>query len=147
MVYHAKIEGVSLTKLKVISTEGGSVMHGLKSTEDSFSGFGEAYFSTVAAGTIRGWKRHRHMTLNLIVIVGEIRFVLIDDRGSLKELKMDEITLSREHSYGRLTVPPGIWMAFQGIESPTNVLANIANIEHDPLEADQVPLDDFDFVW
>ena len=41
------IKGVSLTPIKIITNPKGDVMHALKRTDDSFSEFGEAYFSTI----------------------------------------------------------------------------------------------------
>ena len=78
------IDGVILTDLKIILGENGGVMHALKATESSYSGFGEAYFSSVVTGKIKGWKQHLKMTLNLVVPVGAIRFVIYDDRDASK---------------------------------------------------------------
>jgi len=75
-----EIKGVVLTPLKVITGENGGVLHALKNNEDSFAGFGEAYFSTVQHRAVKGWKRHREMILNIVVPSGSIRFVLFDDR-------------------------------------------------------------------
>src|SRR4051812_20165971 len=134
------IDGVVLTPLRIISGDAGEVMHALKQTEDSFEGFGEAYFSTINNGAVKGWKRHRRMILNLVVPLGTIRFVLYDGREDSKSFKsVHELTLSREN-YQRLTVPPGIWMAFHGIGEGENMLLNIASIPHDPAEADNLPI-------
>ena len=76
------IDGVVITPLKDIATNNGSVLHAMRKSDDGFHGFGEAYFSIVNYRAIRGWKRHQNMTLNLIVPVGEIKFVLIDDGES-----------------------------------------------------------------
>jgi dTDP-4-dehydrorhamnose 3,5-epimerase len=54
--------------------------------------------------------------------------------------------LSKEY-YNRLTVPPRVWVGFQGIGKDTNLLLNIANIPHDDNEVDQVPLKSFDYSW
>ena len=51
------LEDVLLTPLRVIKGESGNVMHALKQQEESFSGFGEAYFSTVYSGAVKGWKK------------------------------------------------------------------------------------------
>jgi dTDP-4-dehydrorhamnose 3,5-epimerase len=134
------IEGVLLTPLREIKGESGNVMHALKAHEESFHGFGEAYFSSVYPRAVKGWKKHRKMILNLIVPVGAIKFVLFDDRpDSISFQLIQEIILSTEN-YQRLTVPPGIWMAFQGLGETTNMLLNIASIPHDPLEAENLPV-------
>ena len=147
MDHRLKIKGVEVTKLELIPTAGGCVMHGLNREEHSFSGFGEVYFSCIEGGKIRGWKKHREMTLNLVVVLGNIRFVLIEGRERVDPLIIDEIILSPKNNYSRLTIPPGIWVAFQGLDNKKNILANIANIRHDPTEADQMALDGFDFNW
>jgi dTDP-4-dehydrorhamnose 3,5-epimerase len=134
------INDVLLTPLRIIHGESGDVMHALKEQEQSFSGFGEAYFSTVKKGAVKGWKKHRRMILNLIVPAGAIRFVLYDARQDSQSFEsIQELMLSREN-YQRLTVPAGIWMAFQGIGEGENILLNIASISHDPAEADNLPV-------
>ena len=147
MANDLNIAGAKVTKLERIPTDGGYVMHGLSREESTFCGFGEVYFSCIEAGKVRGWKKHRNMTLNLVVLIGKIRFVLIDGRGKYDPSNTDEVVLSPEENYARLTVPPGVWVAFQGIDCQKNMLVNVANIKHHPAEADQVPLNNFDFVW
>ena len=41
------MDGVTLTPLRRIPLEKGDVMHALKATDDSFTGFGEAYFTQI----------------------------------------------------------------------------------------------------
>lgn len=136
-----------LTPLARIPTPKGDVLHALKAGETSFAGFGEAYFSTVNPGAIKGWKRHARMTLNLVVPVGRIAFVIHDDRpGSPVQGQFQRIEIG-EHNYQRLTVPPGVWMAFQGLGQELNLLLNVASIPHDPNEADSIPLEQLGYDW
>ncbi len=139
------IKDVLITKLDVIDTPGGNVMHGMKETSIGYSGFGEAYFSQVNESAIKAWKRHKNMTLNLIVPVGKIKFVLFDDRDE-SNIRFQEIIISRDN-YCRLTVPPMVWMGFQGLSSEESMLLNIANIEHDPGEVDRLEIDKINYDW
>lgn len=135
-----EIEGVLLTPLKIIEGTDGNVLHALKKQENAFSNFGEAYFSTVRFLAVKGWKRHREMTLNVVVPVGAIKFVLYDgrkDSSTYKEIQEVELSIK---NYQRLTVPPGIWMAFTGRSEGLNMLLNIASIPHEPLEAENLPI-------
>jgi dTDP-4-dehydrorhamnose 3,5-epimerase len=144
----SNIDGVILTPLRVIPAPGGDVWHGVKRTDAGYTGFGEAYFSTIQDHAIKAWKRHLRMTLNLIVLVGEIRFVLRDERpGSVSFGQTQSLSLSPGKAYCRLTVPPGIWMAFQGRAAPSSILINIADMLHDPDEIERRPLDAFVFQW
>ena len=137
---------VTLTPLKIIDHEKGNVMHALKNTDSGFSAFGEAYFSAVNKGVVKGWKRHNQMLMNLIVPVGEIRIVAIDNSGS--EPEIFDVVLNASTNYQRLTIEPGVWFAFQGLANEPNLLLNIASIKHDPLEADNLPLSEFpQIIW
>ncbi len=141
------LEGVVVTPLKRIYNPLGDVFHGMKKSDAGYAGFQEAYFSTIKYGTIKSWKKHLRMTLNIIVPVGRIRFVLYDDRPeSLTKGKFMEITLSPDN-YTRLTIPPNIWLAFIGEGEPVNLLLNIANLEHDPDEMIRKDLDSIKYVW
>lgn len=141
------IEGVIVTPQKIISTDGGDVFRGLKSSDLGFLGFGEAYFSTIRPGAIKAWKRHRKVTLNILVPIGVIKFVLYDDRtNSISRNELQEETLSREN-YCRLTVPPMIWVGFKGVSGENSMLMNIINIAHDAKEADNAEIDSIQFDW
>lgn len=132
-----------LTELKKIKVEGGDVLHGLKKSESSYVNFGEAYFSIINEGCIKAWKKHNKMTLNLVVPIGTIKFVfLIDPVNGV--FQTEEIG---ENRYMRLTIPPGIWFGFKGIGSGSNLLMNIADIEHDPEEVDRRENLDFIYNW
>lgn len=142
------IDGVVLTPLRMIPTPGGDVWHGMKRTDPGYAGFGEAYFSTITPQAIKPWKRHLRMTLNLVVPVGEIRFVLHDERENSPSFGQTQtVRLSREHNYQRLTVPPGVWMAFRGESASTSILLNIADLLHDPDEAERGTLETFAYDW
>lgn len=139
------INDVITTPLNIINSPAGSVLHGIKATSSGYAGFGEAYFSQVNLGFIKAWKRHKEMTLNLIVPVGKIRFVLFDDRKKDKSL-FQEIILSSDNYY-RLTIPPMIWLGFQGLCDTGSTLLNVANIEHNPNEIDRKNIEEIQYNW
>jgi len=139
------IEDVIVTRLEIVDTQGGNVMHGMKETSAGFAGFGEAYFSQIDNNAIKAWKRHKKMTLNLMVPVGEIKFVLFDDRDE-SNVRFQEVIISK-NNYCRLTVPPMVWMGFQGLAKEGSMLLNIADIEHDPDEVDRLKIDNLNYDW
>lgn len=142
-----KIEGLVLTPLKIIDHPLGNIMHGMKASDETFKSFGEAYFSFVNFGSVKGWKMHTKMILNLVVPLGEIKFVAFDDReNSRSRGQFQEIVLSR-NNYQKLTVPPGVWLAFQGRSQGENLLLNMASIEHDPNEAINKSLEEIQYDW
>ena len=140
------ITEVTTTPLSIIDTKGGAVLHAIKRSDYGFSGFGEAYFSTIEHNAIKGWKRHKKMVLNLIVPIGSVRFILYDDRNNQIN-KFQEVVLSLKSGYARLTVPPMIWVGFQGLDIHPSIVLNIASIEHSSEEIDQKELDEIKFNW
>ena len=131
------MDGVELTPLKRINHPKGDLYHGLKATEQSYTGFGEAYFTTISCGNTKGWKKHLRMTMNLVVPVGQVRFYLRNEEGEAFSVELGE------NNYQRLTVGPGLWMAFEGRGQELNLVLNIANIPHDPIESVSVALETF----
>ena len=87
------------------------------------------------------------MVLNLVVPVGSIRFVIFDNREDLKTKgRFVDFVLSR-NNYGRLTIPPKLWVGFQGIDVHDSLLLNIASIPHDPDESESRRLNEIDYDW
>ena len=136
------IDGVAIHKLKVIKADRGQIMHMMRSDSDHFSKFGEIYFSQVFPGRIKAWHIHREMTLNYAVPVGRITMVLYDDReGSSTKGELMEIELGDEN-YSLVTVPPGVWNGFVGKGNMPALVANCADLPHDPEEISR--MDAFD---
>ena len=142
------INGVKTSPLAIIDTKGGNVLHAMKNSDQGYSGFGEAYFSTIEPKAIKGWKRHKQMVLNLVVPIGSVRFILFDDRENQDNInQFQQVILSIEDSYARLTIPPMIWVGFQGLGQQKSIVLNIANIEHSPEEVERKELSEIKFNW
>jgi dTDP-4-dehydrorhamnose 3,5-epimerase len=129
---------IIITPLKQVYVEGGDVLHAIKNTDNGYHGFGEAYFSWIEHGSIKAWKRHLRMTMNLIVPVGNVQFVFITDEGNLLVRE-----IIGEDNYVRITVPPGIWFGFKGEYAPKSLVLNLASITHDPDEVERLPKEAF----
>lgn len=135
------MDGVILTPLKQIYHPKGDIFHAMKKSDIGFDGFGEAYFSTINQNDIKGWKKHTKMTLNIVVPVGNIEFVVYDENS--KEFFSTKLS---HNNYQRLTVKSGLWMAFKGLEK-YNMLLNLASIEHDPNEAINIGIEEIKYGW
>ena len=141
------IEGVIHTPLSVFPGEKGSVLRAMRKDEDGYNGFGEAYFSTVEQNFVKAWKRHRRMTLNIIVPVGKIGFVIYDSRANSSSFgRKISVILSRENYY-RLTIPPMVWAGFTGLSNGLSLLLNIADLRHDPNEVDHKDINEIEYNW
>ena len=133
------IDGVIHTPLSVFPGEKGSVLRAMRKDEDGYNGFGEAYFSTVDQGVIKAWKKHTIMYCNLVVIEGEVKFNLFDDRQTSQTQSQNMSLLLSRNNYARLTIPPHIWFGFKGL-GHNNVILNMASLIYDPEEVINLPL-------
>ncbi|TWI42122.1 dTDP-4-dehydrorhamnose 3,5-epimerase [Pseudoduganella flava] len=131
-------EGVLLTPLRQIAHPQGDIFHALRADAPGYAGFGEAYFTHIHPGLTKGWKRHNRMVMNLVVPDGHVRFHLYREAdGRTVAVELGDAA----ERYARLTVPPGIWVAFSGLGERTSTVLNLASLGHDPTEADNVPLE------
>jgi dTDP-4-dehydrorhamnose 3,5-epimerase len=136
----AIIEGVTTLELREFADELGSVLHMLRADDPDFINFGECYFSEVLPGAIKAWKLHREQTQNLAVPVGRVRLVIYDDRvGSSTRRNLQIQELGRPDAYIRVKIPPGLWYGFACIGHTPALLANCADLPHDPTESDRKP--------
>ena len=138
------LEKIIITPIPPISVEGGNVLHGLKMGDIGFAGFGEIYFSWILGGYVKAWKCHSKMTMNLVVPVGKVKFVFHSSINSKDNYRIISIG---EDEYCRITVPPGIWFGFQGINKEKSLVVNIANVPHDSDEVQRLELRKIDFDW
>ena len=136
------LDDIVVTPLERIPTSGGDVMHAMKSSDAGYAGFGEAYFSWIGSGLIKGWKRHSRMTMNIVVPVGRVRFVF--HLEGTEAFRVEEIGVDQ---YVRLSVPPGIWFGFQGLAEPQSLVVNIASIPHDSNEVQRLALTGIAYNW
>ena len=134
---------IRVTTLEQIPTVGGNVMHALKKSDIGFNGFGEVYLSWIENRSIKAWKSHQRMTLNLVVPIGKVNFVF----HSTKEEKNFRSENIGDDRYVRLTVPPGIWFGFLGKASGSSLIMNVADMEHDPREVLHKSESEFEYNW
>lgn len=133
---------ILVTSLARMPAKGGDVLHAIKLQDPGFAGFGEAYFSCVDSGAIKAWKRHLRMTMNLVVPLGQVRFVFRQNDADV--FRVEDIGTDR---HARITVPPGIWFGFQGLSELQSLVLNIASLPHDPGEVQRVAVSEFKYSW
>lgn len=128
------IQGICIAPRTIIKDQRGQIIHMIRNDDPEFTGFGEIYFSTVRYNVIKGWHLHKKMTLRYAVVSGIIKLVLYDDRSdSATRGKIMEIIVSRKN-YKLIIIPPNIWNAFQGLSKQPAIVANCADLTHDPEE-------------
>jgi dTDP-4-dehydrorhamnose 3,5-epimerase len=138
----AAIDGVVVVPLRRIPDERGTIMHMLRRDDPHFVEFGEIYFTTIYKDVVKGWHRHREMTLNYACVSGRIKLVLYDDRGfSPTRETLLELFLGPD-DYSLVVIPPGVWNGMKGMSEPAALVANCATHPHDSSRTSR--LDPFD---
>lgn len=128
------IDGVIVSPRRIIPDDRGKVMHAMKATDPEFVKFGEAYFSTIFPGIVKGWHLHKEMIINYVVPVGMIKLVVYDDReGSKTKGELNELYIGQDN-YQMVKVPPFVWNGFACVGPTPALVLNVASIPHDPGE-------------
>lgn len=128
------IKGVEISFRKIIQDDRGKIIHIMKCSDTQFFTFGEVYCSTIYPGIVKGWHMHKKMTLNYLVLKGNIKFVLYDDRHESSTYKEIQEIYIGENQPIIVTVPPLIWNGFKAIGSEEAFVVNFTDIPHDPEE-------------
>ena len=144
------IQGLDLTVLKQIVDDRGAVYHYLKIGDKNFKRFGEAYYSRVNEGVIKGWKYHNEIHQEFCVPLGTIEIVVYDDRQDSESYGcFDKVVLDDLDNYARLSMPPKLWYSFKCVSKGYSLLANIIDQPHKQNESKVLPLntDLIPYIW
>lgn len=133
---------VKLFKEKKIFSPKGNVLTYLKKDQKGYKGFGEIYFSIINRNKIKGWKKHKKMSMNIYVIIGSAKFVFYD----IKKKKFSFKTL-HETKPQRLFIGPNTWFAFKNIAKKKTIIVNFSNTKHDDNEVLHKKLSEIKFNW
>jgi len=120
------IQDVKIIPLRKIPDERGTILHLLRCDAPHFEKFGEAYFSKVYPGVIKGWHVHKTMVQFYAVPIGMIKLVLYDLRpdsptkGELMELFIGE------DNYCLVRIPSGIANGYKCFGPTPALVANCA---------------------
>lgn len=112
---------IEVINLKEIKNSKGNILKILQKKEKFFNKFGEAYFSKVNKKSIKAWKKHKKINLNLTVISGAVKFAFYNDLNK----KFSYIIL-KEEDKKKIYIPAGIWFGFKGLDTK-NIILSIAS--------------------
>ena len=131
------IDGVIVVPLRRIPDERGTILHMLRRDDPHFIEFGEIYFTSIYRGVVKGWHRHREMTLNYACVAGRVKLVMYDDRtDSPTRGRVMERFLGPD-DYSLVVIPPGIWNGMKGMDE-VSLVANCATHPHDPSRTERL---------
>ncbi len=92
------IEGVKIKKLKVIPDDRGFLMEMMRNDDEIFEKFGQVYLSVCAPNVVKGWHFHKKQVDHFIVVKGNGKVVLYDNReGSSTKGNVEEYFLGEKN--------------------------------------------------
>ena len=121
------------------------ILHFIRSNDKNFCGFGETYFSSIKYNSIKGWKKHNSMTMNLICLVGRVEFIFAF-KNEFKEWTFSQYILEPTNN-GVLNVPPGYFFCFKILNKNLHLISNFSNLQHDENEISRLPLNAIPYKW
>ena len=135
------------SKIKIIKQAKGSIRKLFKYNDIGYMGFGEMYISECKYGEIKGWKKHKEMTCNLILLEGKIKLVICKNHPDTKSKSNFIVHNLTKKNPVRITIPPNYWFGFQGISKENNSLINFSNIIHSDKEVETLDVNKIKYNW
>ena len=132
---------IFIQNLKNISNQAGDITKILSAKDENYKGFGEIYTSCINKGSIKAWKYHKKMTLNLRVLLGEVKFVFYDGNQSFKEY------IFSANDFTLITVPPKIWYGFKSSNCEDSLILNLTDLLFNEKEILRKQIHEIGYDW
>jgi dTDP-4-dehydrorhamnose 3,5-epimerase len=134
------IAGVKTKNLRVIPDERGRLMEMLRSDDEVFLKFGQAYMTTAYSGVVKAWHYHKKQVDNFVVVRGMMKVVLYDSRKESPTFgEINEFFLG-EHNPMLLQIPAFVYHGFKCISDQEAMVINIPTECYDYKEPDEYRL-------
>jgi len=138
------IDGVRTKTLSVHADERGRLVEMLRSDDELFEKFGQAYLTTAYPGAVKAWHYHRKQVDHFICVHGMMKVVLYDDReGSPTRGLLNEFFLGVHHPL-LLRIPAGVYHGFKCISECEALIVNIPTEVYHYAEPDEFRIDAHD---
>ncbi|MBU4193675.1 MAG: dTDP-4-dehydrorhamnose 3,5-epimerase family protein [Actinobacteria bacterium] len=144
------IEGVVIKQLRVIPDERGHLMEMLRSDDEVFEKFGQAYMTTTYPGVVKAWHMHKKQNDNVVCVRGMIKLGLYDGRkGSGTEGEVMEIFLG-ENRPVLVHIPREVHHGWKCVSEEEAYVVNVPTELYDydnpdehrlPFDTDEIPYD------
>jgi len=143
------IDGVRTKTLSVHADERGRLVEMLRSDDEFFERFGQAYLTTAYPGVVKAWHYHKKQVDRFVCVHGMMKVVLYDDReGSPTRGLLNEFFLGVHHPL-LLRIPAGVYHGFKCISVEEALVVNVPSEPYNYQEPDEfrVPPHDSDIPY
>lgn len=141
--------GVNLRDIKTHPDDRGTVFE----LYDPRWGFHEkplvfSYCFTIRPGRVKGWGIHHEHDDRYVLLFGDVKVVLYDDRPASATYQTITEVMLTEHDRQLLSIPTGVWHATENVGTGDAVVVNFPTIQYDhsnpdkyrlPIDTDYIP--------
>ena len=135
------IQGVKVKQLRVIPDQRGRLMEVLRSDDDVFSQFGQAYITTVYPGVVKAWHYHKVQEDNLAVLQGMVQIALYDPREGSPTRGQVDVFYAGILNPVLVHVPPLVYHGFKNIGADEAIVLNLPTEVYDYAAPDEYRVD------
>lgn len=148
------IEGVKIKELTTHEDDRGSLTEILRSDDEMFKGFGQAYMCSVNPGVFKGWHFHTFQTDTFVAMRGYAVLVLFDSREDSPTFRESFRIRLSGNMYQKpkelVQIPPGIHHGFYSyLDKQPATIVNFPDKLYNREHPDEIRLPwdalDFDF--
>lgn len=134
------IQGAQERKLEVLPDDRGYLFEILRSDDDIFEEFGQAYVTACYPGVVKAWHAHRHQTDFFCCVDGMAKVVLYDARdGSPTQGQVQEFFIG-DRNPALLRIPSGVYHGFTPAGDKRCLILNIPTKSYDRESPDELRL-------
>ena len=140
------IPGVWIRSLTPRVDQRGHLMEILRSDDEGFKNFGQAYITTCRPGIVKAWHKHELQDDNMCVIAG-MGMIGLWDEDTNETLSI----FCGEMNYKLVHIPVGIWHGFTPINNEDIMVLNLPTRPYNRENPDEQRCEPFDelipFDW
>lgn len=138
------IDGVKIRKLKVIPDERGYLMEILRSDDELYRRFGQAYITVAYPGIVKAWHYHKEQVDTFTIVSGMGKFVLYDRREKSKTKgEVNEFFIGEKNPM-LIQIPIGVCHGFKAIGIEPAIALNIPDQVYNYEAPDEMRIDPYD---
>ncbi len=131
---------IKIIKFKKINNIKGNIVKILSSKDKYFKKINEIYFSYVKHKSVKAWKKHNKIHLNLLVLNGKVKFVFYDGKKKFQSISITE------NSNKRIYIPSGVWFGFKGLNKKNLILSISSGIASEK-EISRKNINEIKYYW
>lgn len=137
------IDGVVIKKLNPIRDNRGFLMEMLRSDDPFFRKFGQVYLTVCNPGYVKGWHYHKMQTDNFVVVKGNARILLYDQRPNSDTKGKSMEIYAGEKNPMFVSIPPGVLHGFENLEKEPFFVINCPTEPYNRKNPDELRIDPF----